>query len=763
MKPVIKTPKPRREGSELFYRDASGKKQDASLHREMLSDVAAQKAICKDAVERAMKRGLSKAHAERLYGWRPGLEGPDDEGGNDEASVKEDELSVNIDEANLAFDEAKAQGKVPTISMQQALDRNMFGPVYHGTAFDIRKIVEEGFDADRSIPTGHRSLYGGGGRPIGSSNGYNFTPYALGIAPPVHHLGFGVYFSKSKAAAQSYNGGSAKNLPMFFIDAPDMEEINFGAPNTMMKWWLKNGYDMTAEATQKLDFQAWVEATRHLTENLRKHGAVYFKGKSEIYKALDGDQICVYDPSHIYMVDPNMSAGFEVGAKVTCKQEIPANYQREGVLLDTVRATDSGSAGKVGWKAVFRAVDFDGKPVEREHMYPLHWIPPANVKGVIISRHDLDPKFNASWGGAKWTFAIKWQKGGTQYNYTENDLIPVKSKSDTANLNMLDIDVWIAHSDHIELAESVSFVETEHPRDGNGEFKKKGSADSVKKSSENSQSKLVAAEKGEDGKYKLPEHIAKLKLPPAWTDLKFNPDPHAALLAIGKDAKGRAQYVYSDEHVSQQAMAKFSRIQQLDRDFDAISAKNDANCKSEDAKTRAHAQCLDLIMKTGLRPGSETDTGAEKQAYGATTLQGKHVVKDEDGSVRLVFTGKKGVDLDIKVTDEALAHYLTQKAKEVGTEGKLFDGVSDASLRDYSHELGGKGYKVKDFRTLRGTRAAYAFAATLEPPKTVKDYKRFVLAVGDHVCKLLGNTRTVCLQAYVSPMVFTEHKERVGA
>jgi hypothetical protein len=37
----------------------------------------------------------------------------------------------------------------------------------------------------------------------------------------------------------------------------------------------------------------------------------------------------------------------------------------------------------------------------------------------------------------------------------------------------------------------------------------------------------------------LPKHIEALKIPPAWTDVTFSPDPKADLLATGKDSKGR--------------------------------------------------------------------------------------------------------------------------------------------------------------------------------------------------------------------------------
>lgn len=68
--------------------------------------------------------------------------------------------------------------------------------------------------------------------------------------------------------------------------------------------------------------------------------------------------------------------------------------------------------------------------------------------------------------------------------------------------------------------------------------------------------------------------------------------------------------------------------------------------KSSDPKISEPAKLAALIMSTGIRPGSESDTGAKVKAYGATTLEGRHVVTDSEGNTRLQFVGKKGVNID---------------------------------------------------------------------------------------------------------------------
>ena len=112
------------------------------------------------------------------------------------------------------------------------------------------------------------------------------------------------------------------------------------------------------------------------------------------------------------------------------------------------------------------------------------------------------------------------------------------------------------------------FVESEHPRDNDGKFATAGGGGAEaeskpspsSKSAEPKTSGLVAHESGKV----MPAHIAALKIPPAWKDVRYNPDPKGALLAVGKDAKGREQRVYSAEFSKTNAEAKFRRIQELD-------------------------------------------------------------------------------------------------------------------------------------------------------------------------------------------------------
>ena len=301
------------------------------------------------------------------------------------------------------------------------------------------------------------------------------------------------------------------------------------------------------------------------------------------------------------------------------------------------------------------------------------------------------------------------------------------------------------------------FKETDHPRKEDGEFAPAGGGG--KSGTESKSSGLTGTTTVIGGKHvqpngsPLPKHIPRI--PPAWTNVHYATDPKSEVLVSGYDKKGRKQVVYSDAHWAKAAKAKFGRINKLQKKFEGIKAQNAKLRTSRDPVQRDLADTLHLIMSMGLRPGSDADTGAEKKAYGATTLLGSHVV-EEGGNTYLRFTGKKGVALNLKVPDKQLANELKQRAAKTGSDGKLFPTVSDVSLRRYVKGLDGGGFKTKDFRTLIGTSLAYDLVGKMEKPTSKSTYKKAVKEVGKAVSETLGNTPTIALQSYINPVVFAD-------
>ena len=287
------------------------------------------------------------------------------------------------------------------ISTSEAKKMEMFGPVYHGTT-ELRheKIDKEGF----------KIFYGG----VDQRNGYWNQDYGnTGYPPPVHHLGYGIYFTTVKNIAKEYNKNSTKNIRPFYINTTNIEVINFASPRKMMNWWMSNGYN--AENAKESEAKR-IEETKNLTDTLKsKYDAVWFKGRG-FNRLLDGDQIVVFNPELIYRVDDSNVSGYEIGAKVksikdiktlgydgnmkTMKTTIPKGTR--GVILDI---RDIGEQ-HIEWLKTNR--DFKAED-DMSQEYIDYW------------KEHFDDKLN---GDHKY-YKVRFSKGGTEYNILSTQIEPI--------------------------------------------------------------------------------------------------------------------------------------------------------------------------------------------------------------------------------------------------------------------------------------------------------------------------------------------------
>jgi len=301
----------------------------------------------------------------------------------------------------------------------------------------------------------------------------------------------------------------------------------------------------------------------------------------------------------------------------------------------------------------------------------------------------------------------------------------------------------------------VGWNESEHPRDEAGRWI---DAELHEVSYTNTKGEAkIRKEWQMPGGQPMPEHLGKTKLPPGWQRAQVSTDPSHPVIARGIDAKGREQRIYSQAHVERQAAAKFARVQEGIAKIEAMRKQNTQSLGSPDSSVRETAAVWRLINHTGIRPGSDRDTKAEKQAYGATTLLGRHVTQDSVGQVTLRYIGKKGVDLSIPVTDSEIAADLLRRKQVAGEDGRLFQTDANALL-NYSHSLDGGGFKTKDVRTIRGTMEAQRLVAQQPKPRTERERRKAILSVGRAVAGVLGNTATVALQSYIDPHTFDPWK-----
>ena len=140
------------------------------------------------------------------------------------------------------------------------------------------------------------------------------------------------------------------------------------------------------------------------------------------------------------------------------------------------------------------------------------------------------------------------------------------------------------------------------------------------------------------------------------------------------------------------------------------------------------------------------------KSYGATTLEGRHVVIDGEKTY-LRFMGKESVWHSHEIENPKLATMLRKRKEAAGEKGKLFR-TNYAKVTKYAKTLDGGKFTPKDWRTQKATSMAVELVKGMDPPKSTPEYRRLVMDVGEKVSRKLGNRPAQALKSYIDPNVF---------
>jgi hypothetical protein len=128
-----------------------------------------------------------------------------------------------------------------------------------------------------------------------------------------------------------------------------------------------------------------------------------------MYRVLDGDQVCVYDPSNIYLVDPSMSKEFEIGSKVVLVQDL-VEYKHE--------YADKSGNGTVVFQSRNKNPFPEDKYYSASKVIGTVLIVPKGMTGEIKNSY-----VNTKDGNTY--FTVKFKKGGTYQNTPKDILKPI--------------------------------------------------------------------------------------------------------------------------------------------------------------------------------------------------------------------------------------------------------------------------------------------------------------------------------------------------
>ncbi|MEK6408806.1 MAG: DNA topoisomerase IB [Acidobacteriota bacterium] len=272
--------------------------------------------------------------------------------------------------------------------------------------------------------------------------------------------------------------------------------------------------------------------------------------------------------------------------------------------------------------------------------------------------------------------------------------------------------------------------------------------------------RYIAADGGNVSRADL-ARIEALKIPPAWTDVAINRAAGGMLQALGKDAAGRWQYIYHDQHIKKRERKKFNRLLVFAEAVPKMRRAVSRNLRKRDLGRERVMACIMRILGTCfMRAGSQVYVN-ENGSYGLATLRPKHVSVRGD-VIEFNFPGKSKVIQHRELRDRAVARVVRELLKLPAPEvfkyqaedGGLVD-VRRRNINGYIKEVMGERFTSKDFRTWAGTLiCACALArAGAEVKESTALRKRKVVQAVKETAEVLGNTPAVCRSAYICPEV----------
>jgi len=255
------------------------------------------------------------------------------------------------------------------------------------------------------------------------------------------------------------------------------------------------------------------------------------------------------------------------------------------------------------------------------------------------------------------------------------------------------------------------------------------------------------------------KRIARLVIPPAWTDVWICPDPRGHIQATGRDARGRKQYRYHPDWRRVRDETKFERLAVFAAALPKIRTRTRADLARPGLpREKVLAAVVQLLEKSLIRVGNE-EYAKDNQSFGLTTFRDRHV-RVRGAHLNFEFRGKSGKRHSIKISDRRLARIvkhcrdlpgqeLFQYLDERGQRCQIGSGDVNAYLR----EIAGEDFTAKDFRTWFGTvLACTALREMAERTSRHRTAQHVVRAI-DAVAGILGNTRAVCRNSYIHPAV----------
>ncbi|HKB78710.1 MAG TPA: DNA topoisomerase IB [Thermoanaerobaculia bacterium] len=258
--------------------------------------------------------------------------------------------------------------------------------------------------------------------------------------------------------------------------------------------------------------------------------------------------------------------------------------------------------------------------------------------------------------------------------------------------------------------------------------------------------------------------IRRLRIPPAWRDVRIARGESSPLQAVGLDRKGRTQYRYHARFRAHREQEKFRRVVEFGESLPRLRNRVRADLKRPALdRERVLAAIVRLIDQGFFRVGNEKSARSES-TYGLTTIRGKHVKVGRD-VLLFDYIGKWRKAHQRAVRDAEVAAIvrdlqgLRQKELFVFFDGTRIRDVKDRHVNDYIQTVIGNGFTAKDFRTWAGTLLCSIALGMQGQAPSRTERKRNIKRAVQATAEQLGNTPAVCRSSYICPRLLDEYME----
>ncbi|MEO9891036.1 DNA topoisomerase IB [Aurantibacter sp.] len=256
------------------------------------------------------------------------------------------------------------------------------------------------------------------------------------------------------------------------------------------------------------------------------------------------------------------------------------------------------------------------------------------------------------------------------------------------------------------------------------------------------------------------KRLRKLVIPPMWTNVLICRFDDGHVQAVGRDLKGRKQYIYHSVYGKVRQEEKFKRMLDFVDKLPKIrkKARKDLNSNVWNKK-KVLALIIMILDEYGIRIGNKQYRN-RNETFGLSTLRRKHLSIEKEELV-FTFKGKSNKIREVHIDDDELIPFIKKAADMPGYEifryrndHGTYQDVDSDDVNNYISKYMAPEFSSKDFRTWAGSRLAIEFYPKALTNQKKKSRRKFSNIVIKMVAEELGNTPTVCRNYYVHPAIF---------